>query len=173
MNEALNARQLLRDAARWFDAPELGLAKSARVAWQKGFVSGGEWMRMALGHLRDGVLPGNRKANFTRLGCLKYGLASAAMLPAMALAIWTQHWPWLCGFSCPARVGSGAAPVSSKPKAHPPRGRHMARDEDGDADSSDNAVRWFCRARIRTVVVPGLPGDFNLVRTIAPAEVGC
>ena len=69
-----DARELLVDARRLFDARENGLAAAAaRVRWD--FGSGAAWMRAALTAVR-GVQPSGAAA-FGCLGFAKYGLATS------------------------------------------------------------------------------------------------
>jgi predicted MPP superfamily phosphohydrolase len=94
MRERLSPTSLLREAAALFDAPETRLAESTRGVWRNGFVSGADWMRSALGLLRNDV-PIKRNINFAALGCGKYSVAIMAALPAFALAIVTKQLWWL------------------------------------------------------------------------------
>jgi predicted MPP superfamily phosphohydrolase len=74
-------RRRRREAERLFANPALGLEPLARTQWRSGFAGGAEWMRAALGAIRDGSVPSGR-ASFQRLGCAKYGacLAAAALV---------------------------------------------------------------------------------------------
>jgi hypothetical protein len=78
-----DARTLLADAARLYDAPGNGLEAASRAAVRGGFVGGAEWMRRALGVVR-GTEPAGR-ARFGRLGIGKYTCASLAALLVLAL----------------------------------------------------------------------------------------
>ncbi|MBL8842590.1 MAG: hypothetical protein JNL90_13805 [Planctomycetes bacterium] len=82
-----DAATLLARAACCYDEPRFGLAAAARIAARGGFAGGAEWMRRALGAIR-GESP-HGAARFTRLGVVKYALASGAalLLPALALPL--------------------------------------------------------------------------------------
>lgn len=82
-----DASTLLARAARCYDEPRHGLAVAARTAARGGFAGGAEWMRHALGAIRGS--PPRGTARFTRLGVVKYALASGAalLLPALALPL--------------------------------------------------------------------------------------
>jgi hypothetical protein len=86
MDERITAGDLLRRAARLFDAPNGALAQSSRTAGRQGFVSGGRWMRQALEQVRGQPLA-DTSYNLHRLGLIKYGLASAAALVWAALTM--------------------------------------------------------------------------------------
>jgi predicted MPP superfamily phosphohydrolase len=94
MPEGLKATTLLHEAATLFDAPETRLAEYTRGVWRNGFASGAEWMRSALGRLRNEE-PIKRNVSFAALGCRKYALAIMAALPTIALAIVTKQLWWL------------------------------------------------------------------------------
>ena len=94
-----DASLYLREAAAIYDrCPELQANGEAR-AWRKGFSSGAEWMRLAMGELRGQPLPDSCGA-FSWLGCAKYTLASLAGLIAVGLG-WYVH-PALAILSIPA-----------------------------------------------------------------------
>jgi hypothetical protein len=90
MANGVRATDLLRQATVLFDEPSTGLARAASGAWQWGFVSGAEWMRLALGHLRQMPPPGS-SCRFNAMGVIKYGLASAAALACVGAAIWLEQ----------------------------------------------------------------------------------
>jgi hypothetical protein len=89
MVESISACTLLRQAADLFDSPSCRLEKSSRGAWRRGFASGGEWMRLALEHLRGQPLAGST-SDLNRLGLYKYGLASALALSWLAVMTWLR-----------------------------------------------------------------------------------
>ncbi len=95
MADTLGVRELMRQAADVLDSPANGLAESGRGAWQRGFASGGCWMRQALEHLRGQPLEG-AGTNLNRLGLLKYGLACAGAFAWLALMM-SWHRPLLAG----------------------------------------------------------------------------
>ena len=85
------------DATRWmsrarrlFDDAANGLAEAARPAARGGFVGGAEWMRLALGVLR-GTAP-HGEAKFTRLGRIKYALATTAAAAVACLCAVASLW---------------------------------------------------------------------------------
>ena len=96
------ARQLLKRAREIYDAPDGCLAEASTKAWHTGFASGGEWMRLALGQVRQKsgtrsqesgvrnhaaiVVPILTAQSLTWLGIIKYGLACAATFPFIVLA---------------------------------------------------------------------------------------
>lgn len=81
-------------AARLLADPGLGLEPLARATWRGGFASGAEWMRVALGAIREGAPPQGCAA-FQRLGCIKYAACVLAAGGA-ASAGWLSGTPlWL------------------------------------------------------------------------------
>jgi hypothetical protein len=85
---------LLARAREVYDDAGCPLAGTARGAWRGLFRSGGEWMRLALGHLRGDPLP-SRSVPLQRLGWVKYGLAGTAALVPLLAAVLCQSWPLL------------------------------------------------------------------------------
>ena len=81
----VSARSLIEQAREVFDRESNGLAASAAGAWRGGFASGGQWMRLALEHLRGEPLSGPA-FNLNVLGLTKYALACVAALIPVGLA---------------------------------------------------------------------------------------
>ncbi len=92
MSEAIRAVDLLREAAQMYDSEQSRLSVAARDAWRTGFVSGGEWMVLALSEMR-GVPPALTPPNLQALGIIKYSLACAAALLVIGIALWTGIEP--------------------------------------------------------------------------------
>lgn len=80
------AEQLLARAREAYDVKSPFLADHADVAWQSGFQSGAEWMRLALGALREADSP-KKQIAANRIGMLKYGISG---IPA-GLCLLTGH----------------------------------------------------------------------------------
>jgi uncharacterized protein len=140
-----SALPLLHAAATIFDAPEHRLAESARLAWKRSFVSGGDWMRMALGVLRNEILP-NRRVDFSRLGWTKYGLASGAAALVLIPAVWLKQF-WLLLAALPVFYAAEAQMAFLFPLAL-----------DGFPRAISESRRWTRRAggtwRVMKVVMP-------------------
>jgi predicted MPP superfamily phosphohydrolase len=84
------ASDLLRQARALYDAPSSVLPAHASQASRGGFLSGAEWMRLALGILRDGQAPVGLAA-FHWLGFIKYALAlGVSLLPIALLSLLPQ-----------------------------------------------------------------------------------
>ena len=79
----------LRRAAALFDGPDPTLRRAA--AGVRTFAGGAEWMRLALTLLRRGRRPTGR-ADFHRLGTVKYATATLAAIPASVACI-PHAWP--------------------------------------------------------------------------------
>jgi predicted MPP superfamily phosphohydrolase len=94
MAERARPRVLLRRAREILDDSTCPLAAASRDAWRGLFASGGEWMRLALSHLRGQNLP-TPGLNVNALGTIKYGLASGAALVVAAGAVLLHAWPLL------------------------------------------------------------------------------
>src|SRR5579863_8852590 len=88
--DLMRATRLLAKAVVLFDDAGTGLARPARIAWRSGFVSGAEWMRLALAQLRRPAPRGSTRG-FNTLGIIKYGLASAAAFAPLAAACWLEQ----------------------------------------------------------------------------------
>src|SRR5262249_19599527 len=94
MAEPARARGLLGRAREIHDDPACPLGPASRGAWRGLFTSGGDWMRLALGHLR-GQPPPARALRLNALGTIKYGLAGGAALVVAAAAVLLDAWPLL------------------------------------------------------------------------------
>jgi hypothetical protein len=70
------------------------LERASRDAWRGLFASGGDWMRMALAHLRGQQLPAPG-LSLNALGTIKYALAGGAALLVAAAAVLLHAWPLL------------------------------------------------------------------------------
>lgn len=92
MSRSIRAVDLLLTARQMYDSERSHLSKAAGDAWRTGFVSGGEWMALALSELR-GVPPAKTPANLQALGLIKYSLACAAALLVIGIALWTGILP--------------------------------------------------------------------------------
>ena len=92
MAERAQACALLRRAREVFDDSACPLEAASRDAWRVVFASGGEWMLLALGHLRGQLLPVPTR-NLNALGAVKYGLACGAALLVAAAAALPRAWP--------------------------------------------------------------------------------
>ncbi len=139
------ARELLRRAREIYDDPACPLEAASRGAWQGGFASGGEWMRLALAHLRgQGLVAPVR--DFNALGVIKYGLACAAALLVATAAVGLPCWPLLV-LCVPAFYAVEAQMVFLFPVAL-----------DGAARPFREARRWTVRAggtlAVMAVVLP-------------------
>jgi hypothetical protein len=147
MAERARAGELLRRARDVFDDADGPLAAASRGAWRGMFASGGEWMRLALEHLRGGpVLRTGAKPSFHALGIVKYGLASAVALLVAAAAVVLHAWPLLV-LCVPAFYAVEAQMVFLFPLAL-----------DGAARPFREARRWTVRAggtlAVMAVVLP-------------------
>jgi hypothetical protein len=144
MAERVRAGDLLRRARAVYDSSP-ALAGSAGAAWRTVFASGGRWMREALGQLRDAPLP-EAPANLNALGLIKYGLASAAALVPVALAVLLGQPPWLL-LCVPAFYAVEAQMVFLFPLAL-----------DGERRPFRESLRWTARAggtlAVMRVVLP-------------------
>jgi hypothetical protein len=100
MPDRVRAGDLLRKAKVLYDDSGTGLACRATVAWRWGFVSGAEWMRLALAQLRHSPPIGSTRG-FNTLGTVKYGLASTAAIVCLGAAAWLRQ-PLLAAFAVPA-----------------------------------------------------------------------
>lgn len=86
------SHNLLEQAAAYYDDPRYPFEQAARDdGWRTGFVSGAEWMRLAMETLRGEPVP-RVKAPFQRIGIIKYGLCSLGALACLAAAWYTQLW---------------------------------------------------------------------------------
>src|SRR5690349_17615601 len=94
MPERPAARDLLGRAKVVYDHPAGPLAALARGAGLGGFQSGGCWMQQALAHLR-GTATAGPVSGLNALGALKYGLAGAAAVPVVVVAVLLERWPLL------------------------------------------------------------------------------
>lgn len=83
---------LLDEARQMYDSPSSQLSTSAQNAWRNGFISGAEWMALALSELR-GVKPVSVPSKLQALGIIKYTLASIVALSVLGMAIWTKIYP--------------------------------------------------------------------------------
>jgi hypothetical protein len=96
-SEFPSARALLQQARAIYDDPAQPFAPNARSqAWQQGFASGAEWMRLVLEQKRGS--PPQGQANFQWLGILKYGLCSLGALLYIAVCLLLKNWWLLPGF---------------------------------------------------------------------------
>lgn len=93
MGNTWYAGELLGRARGVFDDPDCPLAREANSAGRSFFASGADWMRHALEWIRGETLLGGTHS-FHWLGCVKYGIASAAALACLALTWWVSPW-WL------------------------------------------------------------------------------
>lgn len=155
-----DAATLLARAARCYDEPRHGLASAAAIAARGGFAGGAEWMRRALGVIRGA--PPNGAARFTRLGVVKYALASGAalLLPAIALALRT---PLVAALLLPLAIGAFYAvesrfvfafPCALDGAAHPLRASHALVVRASPAC----AATWTVARIAASMVVGGLLG---------------
>lgn len=96
MSRSISAVELLRSARQMYDSKDSHLSVSARDGWQTGFISGGEWMALALSELR-GVPPVKTPPNLQALGLIKYSLASMAALLVIAIALLSNILPLALG----------------------------------------------------------------------------
>jgi hypothetical protein len=94
MAERARARLLLRRAREIHDDSACPLRAASRCAWRGFFASGGDWMRLALAHLRGQHLP-VLPLRLNVLGTFKYALASAAAMLVAAGAVLLHAWPLL------------------------------------------------------------------------------
>ncbi len=86
-----SARWLLARAAALYDGEGgADLRAAGRAAWRGGFASGGEWMRLAMGKLRNGCEPVARP-ELGALGLRKYGGSLLAGL-AVGAFCWPLGW---------------------------------------------------------------------------------
>ncbi|HEX3358584.1 MAG TPA: metallophosphoesterase [Tepidisphaeraceae bacterium] len=91
MPERPSASQLLARARDLLDAPNNSLLLAASHAWQTGFVSGGQWMTLALQVIRQESSPPSIP-HLQSLGIAKYALASFAGM-TFILAAFLIHQP--------------------------------------------------------------------------------
>ena len=96
----VSARRLIAQAREIFDSETHGLAAAAASAWWGGFASGGQWMRLALEHLRGEPLRGPA-CNLNLLGLTKYALACVVALIPVGLATAIRQ-PWIAILALPA-----------------------------------------------------------------------
>jgi hypothetical protein len=94
MAERARARVLLGRARDIHDAAACPLGPASRDAWRGLFASGGEWMRLALVHLRGQEIPAPG-LSLNALGTIKYALAGGAALLVAAAAVLLGAWPLL------------------------------------------------------------------------------
>jgi hypothetical protein len=85
------SQDLLSRARLIYDDPDLPFARLAeREGWRSGFISGADWMWLAMAHVRGMEIP-RTNAPFQRLGTIKYGLCSLVALIYLLL-VWRLHW---------------------------------------------------------------------------------
>jgi hypothetical protein len=85
------SQDLLSRARLIYDDPDLPFAQlAAREGWRSGFISGADWMRLAMSHARGTEIP-LPNVPFQLLGTVKYGLCSLAALIYL-LVVWSLHW---------------------------------------------------------------------------------
>ena len=85
------SQDLLARARLIYDDPDLPFAAMAgREGWRSGFVSGAEWMGLAMSHVRGAEIP-RTYAPFQVLGVFKYGLCSLAAMIYLLL-MWSLRW---------------------------------------------------------------------------------
>jgi hypothetical protein len=91
------SQDLLTRARALYDDPTLPFAAmAAREGWRSGFVSGANWMRRVMSHVRGiEVLPNNTP--FQQLGIVKYGLCSIAVLVYLASVLVLQWYVLIVG----------------------------------------------------------------------------
>jgi hypothetical protein len=88
----MQAHRLLAQARTLYDNDDLPFAHLAQTqAWRSGFVSGAEWMREVLSHLRRQPLQQVPIA-YQRLGLLKYGAASIGALLYVSVFVSLGWW---------------------------------------------------------------------------------
>jgi hypothetical protein len=139
-------RSLLGRAAAVYDQPGSPLPSAAHSAAWGGFTSGADWMRLAIERLRGApVGPPAPGINFQSLGVLKYAIAGAAALTAVAAAYFTT---WLVAvLAVPLFYAVEAQAVFLFPVAL-----------DGSRSPFRDARRWTVRAggalRVMAVVMP-------------------
>ncbi len=90
------ATDLLARASALYDDPQAPFAIAARDAWQGGFASGAEWMRLALACLRGRPMP-DIQISFQQLGLIKYGLAACSAVVYALLVGMFGFWALLPG----------------------------------------------------------------------------
>jgi hypothetical protein len=139
------AKELLNEAAVFFDASGNGLAHSADKAGKKGFASAGEWMREALGVIRNEPLP-NRRIRFHWLGLEKYGLATSLAMIVVILGWWTDNF-WILPLAIILFYAVEAQMVFLFPLAM-----------DGSANLMQQSLRWTRRAG----------GTWEVMKTVLP-----
>ncbi len=148
MARRIRARDLLRTARAVYDAPGCPLPRQAAGAWRGGFAAGGAWMGHALGVLRrTPAVPAVR--GLQALGCVKYGLATAAGVACVVPAIGTG-WYGLLFLGPLAFYAVEAQMVFLFPLAL-----------DGEPKPLRTARRWTVRAG----------GTVAVVRTVLPLAV--
>lgn len=85
------AQSLLIRARLLYDDAQLPFAAAAvRDGWRSGFVSGANWMRLVLCHVRGTEIPEAALA-FQWLGVTKYGLCCLAALTYLVIVL-SQRW---------------------------------------------------------------------------------
>jgi hypothetical protein len=145
MPERVRARVLLRRAREIYDDSACPLGPASRNAWRGLFASGGNWMRLALAHLRGQGLPASARS-LNALGTIKYALASGAALLVAAAAVLLPAWP-LLGLFVPVFYAVEAQTVFLFPQTL-----------DGAARPFHEARRWTVRAggtlAVMAVVLP-------------------
>lgn len=92
MSKTVSAAELLKQARVIYDSPNSQLSAAAQDAWRTGFVSGSDWMALALLELR-GVPLEKASHNFQLLGIIKYSLASTVALIVLGMAVWARVYP--------------------------------------------------------------------------------
>lgn len=85
------SQDLLSRARLLYDDLNLPFASlAAREGWRSGFISGAEWMRLVLAHIRGTKIPAVN-TDFQWLGIVKYGLCSLAALTYLLIVL-SLHW---------------------------------------------------------------------------------
>jgi hypothetical protein len=91
------SQDLLTRSRLLYDDPSLPFATLAnQEGWRSGFISGAEWMRVVLSHVRGTEIP-VVEAPFQRLGIIKYALCSLAALIYLLLVWSIQAYPLVIG----------------------------------------------------------------------------
>src|SRR5260221_8840032 len=91
------SQDLLARARLIYDDPDLPFAAMAgREGWRSGFVSGAEWMRLAMSLVRRVEIP-RTYAPFHVLGIVKYGLCSLAAVIYLLLICGVRWDPLIIG----------------------------------------------------------------------------
>ena len=90
-------QSLLALAAALYDDPLLPFARLAHTeGWKRGFISGAEWMRTVMQHVRGSAIL-TVKAPYQQLGFFKYGLAGCGALLWLAFSLAINLWPLAIG----------------------------------------------------------------------------